>query len=659
MEPDKTSQVTNILKKLFAHARDVSLRDGVQSWDANMWKIDDILSVLEKINGLAKTAKADYGIDMQPIEIWGGGQVAQPAKFLGENPLHNLGKIEQVAKDLTQQCLYRGRQCFGFKPVSKEVQKAAIKAAADRGMKVFRIFDMMNDGSNVDIGIEAMRELRAQGGKYSDIKIEGAVSYISEPGTGPRAWEKKDYVRYALELAGKGCDSLVIKNYAGVGDSEMLPLVNDIRKALDGAGHKDMAISMHTHGEKPELLKTLIDGGVDKVDVAFGELAGGPSHTNIRSLLNLYLAEAGINANDEAVTGHPLVQQIAAIEESIATVVHRRDLPPKSGANGTGVLENFDDRRAPLKRIEPEDIEHYRMAGGALSDLANRLRGYTDEQLASTYEKHKDNLALEPLLAKSKDELFHKALDYATTLWEKGGRFNTVTPGAKILVEQMTGTNMHTGLITMALKGQEPNMSMYTDDYIDLVVGRYGVNQGMDRGIGDQKFRDALLMYRALKQMEALKKQGKIFSEHVAFFPKHAEIGNEDGNFRQQKNRMHMRNGSLDLAHPELEEVLKASDIEKFRHAVEHVFEKQEDVKQQLLATLKPGKSAEPTEGLDAGDKKIRELLRLDGEPLAEEHATYPLLAMILPLDDLKNMMGLNNGHRGMAAKPADKTVAI
>ena len=74
------------LVEAISHLRDVSIRDGVQSLDGNKWPIDKILDVTRELNKLDGAVR-EYGGRLPPIEAWGGGQVAQPAKFLGEEGL--------------------------------------------------------------------------------------------------------------------------------------------------------------------------------------------------------------------------------------------------------------------------------------------------------------------------------------------------------------------------------------------------------------------------------------------------------------------------------------------------------------------------------------------------------------------------------------------
>lgn len=613
-----TEQVTDVLRKVFSHARDLSVRDGVQSWDGNKWRIDDVLVVLREINTLAKTAKENYDIKFQPVEVWGGGQVAQPAMFLKENPLNNLQRMHEIAPDLELQCLYRGRQCFGFIPVSKEVQEAAIEAAAKRGMKVFRVFDMMNDLSNVETGIKAVGELKK---KYKGLVVEGAISYISEPkGTKRRAWELDDYAQYAVKLAQLGSDEIAIKNYAGVGGEEMVPLVEKIHAALAQAGFQNMSVNLHIHGQKPELLVDVIKAGAGKVDTAFGELAGGPSHTNIRDLMNIYLREAGIDPSDSMVTSHPLVQQMAHIEKVIHGVVHRRDLPKKLSGNGssTTIQESFNDRRAFLKKLTSEQIEHYRIAGGAYSDPLSRIQKELPlVQLQAWREKLATRKGVDAVAGypTTQEEVLFKVFDKVVQLWEKAGRVNTVTPGAKIFIDQAMALEME------ELQGKPPHMGQYIDAFADVVTGRFGVNQGMERGVGDVKFRDALLMYRVLRKLE----EAKMSTDGFRHLAAGAHIGGDSG------KRIFMNEGKIDLSHPTLEDVLKATNIHTFEHAIRRLHIDPQ-VKGEAINILTSRKSPEPEGGLDAGREYVRKaLVHQPSVVLAPEKIEeLALLAMIL-----------------------------
>lgn len=263
------------IAEAYSHERDVSVRDGVQSLLANKLRNKHIFKILESMNALPPLVQAQ-GFSPAPVEVWGGGQFLQPANFLKEDPFHNLKTMHKVAPNLDLQCLNRGRQCWGFGPVSAEVLEAGLQAASDRGLKVVRVFDMMNDIRNLEATFEAVRKINVGRGA-NKLLIEGAVSYNSEPpASDKRAWTLDEYAAYGVELAEKGADEIVIKNYAGTGKYEMVELVKKMRAALDAAGFKHKHLNLHMHGHYPELMADALAAGAHKVDVAMGGAGEGP-----------------------------------------------------------------------------------------------------------------------------------------------------------------------------------------------------------------------------------------------------------------------------------------------------------------------------------------------------------------------------------------------
>lgn len=575
-----TDELNQALAEVFPHLRDVSTRDGVQSWDANKWKIADILPVVGKINELAATVKKELGVDLPPIEAWGGGQFAQPAQFNAEDPFKNLEVIHAIAPDLKIQALVRGRQCLGFKPVSDEIQTAAIKAAADKGVQVFRVFDMMNDMDNVLGSFEAFRNAKAT---HPDLIVEGAVSYVSEPENGTRAWDLGEYADYALKLARLGANEIAIKNYAGVGDAEMPDLIKTIKQKLYDNGFPEMKVNLHDHGQKPEVLIKALEAGADKVDVAIGELSGGPSHTNMRDVIHAILEKKGFSSED--IDAHPVMQKLEMVETQISNTVHRKDIK----FHGSEEPKSFDDARTPLKKITQADMDESRMAAGAVSDLLSRARGLTIVLNGLAKDKS------QPI---KEDVLFKDMLKDSAELWEKGGRFNLVTPGAKIMVDQIQT------LTYKKLSNKPISIADYTKDFKDVVIGRYGLNHGMEKEIGDVKFRDALMMYNAMEVFNKAADERKVSNMNFIDLIKVA-------GFNSENNRIKVVGGrsKFVLDDPNLESFLKESDIESFKQAIQSEEVKlPEEVKKKMLAELTLGRSATPVTTLENGRKAVEDL---------------------------------------------------
>lgn len=620
-----SEDVGKALAEAISHLRDVSLRDGVQSWDGNKWKIDDIVTVAKELDAFAQEVNKVQAGSYPPSEVWGGGQVNQPAKFLKEDPFDNLEKLHEAAPNLEFQVLYRGRQGYGFKPLSEDVQRDALEASIERGVKVVRIYDMMNDPENVRTGIDILKEHNKQ---HPDniVTIEGTVAYISEPKDGKRAWELDDYADYAVKLAKMGAHEIAIKNFCGVADHEMPALVSKIHEQLDKNGFDSMPVNIHSHGEKVDLYAGLVadkEKGTSKVDVAVGELSGGPSHTNMRTLIHKMLDD---KIDAKQIDEHPIMQQLAKVESSIHEVVHR--------TNEKG--ESFDSTRGALKNLKREDIEKYRVAGGAFADVWARASAMVDAEVnardariqakekaqksGNWMDRDTPSVALKPINLEEaeakKQETFYKMLDMMPEVWEKAGRFNTVTPGSKILVDQVS--------IIAVKKFSHSNatilMTDYIPEYLDVATGRYGENKGMEKGIGDKKFENAALMFRALKAINHAVETGEISGADVQYLKGDRDLVQKDGGKIEFK-----------LNDPALEKKLGETDRLAFAKDVERILPS--SVVPKILKELQSGRSDTPVKTTDEMAAEIFQRLNVnpkDYEDMPNISAkTLPILASL------------------------------
>jgi pyruvate/oxaloacetate carboxyltransferase len=632
----KQKSFEQVLVESISHMRDVSLRDGVQSWDANRWPITNIIPCVEQLNKLAKEVKS-HGGKFAPAELWGGGQVLQPAKFLQEDPLINLEEIHKAAPDIDLQCLYRGRQCFGFTPVSAEVQKDAIAAVADRGMKVFRIFDMMNDATNLEAGFKAVKDYRdAHPPKdpKDKIIIEGAISFITEPpDKGPRVWTHQDYADYAVTLAKMGADEIAVKNYAGVGHAEMPDLVKTIQKTLADNGFRDMPVNLHMHGKNTEILAEVLypkksgapkvdvpdsnKGPASKVDVAFGSLSDGPSHTNAMDLLKVLMKRKGFDVDGEfknRFEHHGIVQQMLQVEKTIDAQL---------------AAAKLKEKRPP--EITQDKLEDYRMAGGAMGDAWSRaaqadpdfyrfhreknMKQYGIKEgtlpplpVANTSEEARANGRYSAAALKAfREDIYDKMLKSGPSLWEKAGRFNTVTPGALILTVQSQQ------MVQNWMTGMPESMMDYTEPYMDVAAGRYGRNKGAETLEEAGKFRKAVLMFRALRKL----------NEFAASDPDYAQSMFESLTAAripiivEKKQTPQGEVRTIKLDDPALEKNLGNANIEQFRKAVTDAKDRKSwqgpgsqraKLRESMLQETTPGKFPDPTDGREAGEAIVKRI---------------------------------------------------
>ncbi len=567
------------LIELLSHCRDLSVRDGQQSLDGNRMRIEDIVPVLKELNGFYELARDEYGLEIPPTEVWGGGTVKQPVNFNGEDPLDNLKKMREAAPSLILQDLYRGRQGYGFQPTSREVQFAATERAYELGIRSHRIFDMMNDIENLKNGIEAAKTVN-EAHLEDPMRIEGAISYISEP-DGEKVMSPQDYADYAVELAEAGCDDIVIKDYAGLlmDEQETKDLIQTIRKRLDEK-HPDIRISLHSHGHKPEILSAALEAGANFVDTALGDLSKGTSHTNMRELIEMQMKAKGHDL--EELAEHPIMHKLAEVEKVVEkeTIRHKpHRIPPEV---------------APTK----EQVAKYRFAGGGYA-------AHMDECMRTSNTKDVNN--------EKAQKLYRASLEIMPALWEKAGRFNTVTPGARVLSKEAI-VWASTGNVDKILElvEQKKGEALSVEDlgqlkqpklrhplrqeYKDIVMGRYGRNRGMERGIGDTDMRAMFLLEDGLKQVfhpeNPLGLKGKAIAEGMAALG----LKNKQLNDR---SRVTILKKLQEAKYPET----LRQDLVKVIEQSNNINEEQ---RAELLRHFDVGRFPDPTVGLEVADDLVK-----------------------------------------------------
>ena len=91
------------------------------------------------------------------MEAWGGATYDVALRFLGEDPWERLAAMRQAAPNICLQMLLRGRNTVGYTPYPTQVTEAFVHEAAGTGIDVFRIFDALNDVSQMRPAIDAVR----------------------------------------------------------------------------------------------------------------------------------------------------------------------------------------------------------------------------------------------------------------------------------------------------------------------------------------------------------------------------------------------------------------------------------------------------------------------------------------------------------------------
>ncbi|MDQ6716267.1 MAG: pyruvate carboxylase subunit B, partial [Actinomycetota bacterium] len=248
---------------------DTTFRDAHQSLLATRVRPRDLMHVAPYVARLTP--------ELFSVEAWGGATYDVALRFLAEDPWERLAALRGAMPNLPLQMLLRGRNTVGYTPYPTKVTHAFVTEAARTGIDIFRIFDSLNDVSQMRPAIDSVR---ATGTAVAEV----ALCYTGNL-TSPA--EKLYTLDYYLDLAEQiveaGAHILAIKDMAGL-------LRAPAARVLVGALRErfDLPVHLHTHDTAGGQLATLlaaIDAGVDAVDVASASMAGTTSQPPMSSLI--------------------------------------------------------------------------------------------------------------------------------------------------------------------------------------------------------------------------------------------------------------------------------------------------------------------------------------------------------------------------------------
>ncbi len=302
---------------------DTILRDAHQSLLATRMRTEDMLPICSRLDE----------IGFWSLEVWGGATFDACLRFLGEDPWERLRQLRRALPNTRLQMLLRGQNLVGYRHYADDVVKRFVHKAAENGIDVFRIFDALNDNRNLRVAIETVKEA----GRHA----QGTICYTTSP-----VHDIPRFVAQAQELEAMGCDSLCIKDMAGL----LTPQATaDLVVALKQA----IAIPLHLHSHATSGLASMcqlkaIENGCLHIDTAISALAGGTSHP-------------------------PTESMVAAL----------RDTPFDSALDLEALQEigfYFREVRRKYQRFESDytgvdtRVQVNQVPGGMISNLANQLR---------------------------------------------------------------------------------------------------------------------------------------------------------------------------------------------------------------------------------------------------------------------------------------------
>lgn len=370
------------------HITDLVLRDGHQSLIATRMRTEDMLPICSKLDA----------VGFWSLEAWGGATFDACVRFLREDPWERLRKLRRALPNTRIQMLLRGQNLLGYRNYSDDVVRAFVQKSADNGVDVFRVFDAMNDLRNLRVSIEAVKA----SGKHA----EGAISYTTSP-----VHDIPHFARLARGLAEMGCDTIAIKDMAGLlTPYTAFDLVRAIREVTD--------LPIHTHSHATSGLAHMthlkaVEAGATLIDTCVGAFAEGASHPTTQSLI---AALAG--------TEHDTGLSLALAEEISAYFKEIRKKYWQFESDFTGT-----DTRVLINQVP----------GGMISNLANQLKeqGALDRMDAVLEEipRVREDLGYPPLVTPTSQIVGTQAALNVLT----GARYKSVTNEVKLYLQGRYG----------------------------------------------------------------------------------------------------------------------------------------------------------------------------------------------------------------------------
>ncbi len=243
---------------------DLILRDAHQSLLATRMALEDMIPACEDLDNAG----------FWSLECWGGATFDSCIRFLNEDPWERLRTFRKLLPKSRLQMLLRGQNLLGYRHYEDGVVERFVDKAAENGIDVFRIFDALNDIRNLKTSVRAVKKT----GKHA----QGTISYTISPVHTIAA-----FVQIAQQLKDMGCDSICIKDMAGLLKPQP---AYDLVKGIKQQCGTDTLVHVHTHATTGVTLVSLlkaVEAGCDIVDTAISSLSLGPGHNPTESFVEM------------------------------------------------------------------------------------------------------------------------------------------------------------------------------------------------------------------------------------------------------------------------------------------------------------------------------------------------------------------------------------
>ena len=303
------------------------LRDGHQSLAATRMQTAQMLPICEQLD--------NWGFGA--LETWGGATIDSGLRFLNEFPFDRLDALKKACPKTSHMMLLRGQNIVQYAHFPDEVVSAFIKASADHGMNIFRIFDALNDTRNMQCAIKAAKSTGA--------KAHGTICYTSSP-----VHSTERFIEMGAELEKMGCDAVVLKDMAGlIAPTEAFNIVSGLKKSLK------IPVWIHTHetaGLGANTYMSAIDAGVDAIDLSISPFANGTGQPDTTRMLAI-------------LKGHARCPKISGEKHSELRNI-RQHLE--------SVYQELSEFVSHKNEVIDIDTLEYQVPGGMLSNFRTQLR---------------------------------------------------------------------------------------------------------------------------------------------------------------------------------------------------------------------------------------------------------------------------------------------
>ncbi len=239
---------------------ETAFRDAHQSLLATRMRTRDMLPIAEEMDK----------VGFFSMEAWGGATFDTCIRYLNEDPWERLTELKEHLKKTPIQMLLRGQNLVGYKHYPDDVVRKFVEKSYENGVDIFRIFDALNDIRNMEYSIKVAKE--------QDAHVQGVISYTVSP-----FHTVEKYVEFAKELEALECDSVAIKDMAGlITPHDTYELITALKEETN------LKINLHCHctsGMTPMSYYAACQAGVDILDTAISPLSWGTSQPPTESMV--------------------------------------------------------------------------------------------------------------------------------------------------------------------------------------------------------------------------------------------------------------------------------------------------------------------------------------------------------------------------------------